>query len=272
MVEFINYLDCKLPEFQFEALWCLTNIAGGTSEHTRALASKGAIDKIVFLFDSEYQEIQDQALWTIGNIACDSLKLRDQIIKKKGLEKIIKYLSTADRTILIKTAVWAVSSFCHSTPPPDFELMRPLIDLISKAIYKLHQDYDFLSDALWILYYLTEHHKKSIRMILKIGIVPKLIPFLDCQSPSIQLPTLRILGNIVAGNANQTQLVVDAGILNQLKNTIYHERKSVRKETCWILSNIAAGTQLQIEAVIAAGFLPILEYLIRNDLVEVNIE
>jgi len=86
------------------------------------------------------------------------------------------------------------------------------------------------------------------------------------------LPTLRILGNIVSGNAKQTQKVIDSNGLKFLKQTLVHSRKSIRKETCWILSNIAAGTQLQIEALILEDFLPLLEKIIKFDDVEIKKE
>lgn len=81
----------------------------------------------------------------------------------------------------------------------------------------------------------------------------------------IQLPCLRIVGNIVAGNAAQTQLIINLGVLNLIKKTIFHEKRSIRKESCWIVSNIAAGTQQQIDYLIVNDFLPILQTVIKND-------
>jgi hypothetical protein len=75
---------------------------------------------------------------------------------------------------------------------------------------------------------------------------------------------------MVAGNALQTQKVLDSGCLNYLMKTIFHEKRSVRKETCWIISNIAAGTQRQIEMLIQSNFLPILLEVIKNDESEVK--
>lgn len=131
---------------------------------------------------------------------------------------------------------------------------------------------EFLVDACWILSHLTEHHKKSIKKMLDLNVLPKLISLLDYPIVYIQLPVLRILGNIVAGNALQTQSVLDAGALNFLCKTIYNEKRSVRKETCWILSNFAAGTQLQIEALISHDFLPILHEVVKKDEPEIQKE
>ncbi len=251
-------------------MWCLTNIASGTSDHTQSIVVKGGIEKISSLIDSKFQEIQEQAIWALGNIAGDSVKIRDRVIQKKGLEKIIKHFSTAERTTLIKHCTWAISNFCRSKPAPDYEYMKPVMDLVIRAIYKLENDYEFLVDACWILSYMTEHHKKSIKKLLDTNFLPKLLSFLTISVVYVQLPILRLVGNIVAGNANQTQQIVDSGCLQYLTKTILHEKRSIRKETCWIISNIAAGTQQQIEALINGNFLPILDHVIRNDEPEVN--
>ena len=192
------------------------------------------------------------------------------MIQKRGFEKIIKHFSTAERATLIKHCTWALSNFCRSKPAPEFELMKPVIDLVIRAIYKLDNDYEFLVDACWILSYMTEHHKKSIKKILETNFMPKMLTLLSYPVVYIQLPILRIIGNVVAGNASQTQMVVDSGCLQYLKKTIIHEKRSIRKETCWIISNIAAGTQQQIEALIENDFLPILDYVIKNDEPEVK--
>jgi len=82
---------------------------------------------------------------------------------------------------------------------------------------------------------------------------------------TLQIYSLKIIGNIVTGNPLQTQAVIDSGVLPFLSKLIFHEKRSIRKETCWVISNIAAGTQQQIRALIINDFLPILETVIKND-------
>jgi importin subunit alpha-1 len=76
---------------------------------------------------------------------------------------------------------------------------------------------------------------------------------------------------MVAGNALQTQKVIDAGVLQYLHKTMFNQKRGVRKETCWIISNIAAGTQQQIEALILNNFLPVMTTVVKNDDAEVII-
>jgi hypothetical protein len=45
--ELISLLDNSPPEFQYEALWCLTNFAAGTKDQINCIVSKGVIPKII---------------------------------------------------------------------------------------------------------------------------------------------------------------------------------------------------------------------------------
>lgn len=52
-----------------EALWALTNIAAGTTEHTNMLLRHNPVPALVGLLESPNQEVLEQAVWVLGNIA-----------------------------------------------------------------------------------------------------------------------------------------------------------------------------------------------------------
>ena len=272
--ELLLLLDNSYPEFQYEALWCLTNIATGTSDQANSIVVKGGIEKIIKLMDSSIEELKEQAIWIIGNLASDSQKIRDTLIREKAFDKIITLLasSSASNLQLIKHSTWALSNFFRVKPAPPYDIIKKVINVIARSMLIIPNDQEFLIDACFILYYLTEHYKDSVRDLLDIGIIPKVIQNLDINVNFIQINCLRIVGNIASGNANQTQSLIDWGILNYLKKTISNEKKQIRKESAWIISNIAAGTQRQIETLIAENFLPILENSIKNDEPEIKKE
>ena len=270
--DFINLLNNSYPEFQYEALWCLTNIASGTSDQANTIIVKGGLNQIIPLVDSSIEELQNQAVWTIGNLAGDSIKSRDQIIQNKGFDKIINVFSTTQRHSLIKNCTWAISNFLKVKPIMQYDICESCIIHVIRGINLLPEDKDFLVDACWILSFMTENYKPSIKQILDTDILPLLFTFLNFDVSYIVLSVLRIIGNIASGNANQTQLLIDKGVLNYLKLTIYNPKKSIRKESAWILSNIAAGTQRQIEILINENFLPLLTEVIKKDDPEIQKE
>jgi len=92
--------------------------------------------------------------------------------------------------------------------------------------------------------------------VIEAGMVRKLVDFLLSSNSAIQTPALRCIGNLVTGDDEQTQQVVNTGVLTSLNSLLSSERKGVRKEACWAISNITAGTSVQIQAVLDAGIFP----------------
>ena len=270
--ELLSLLENSPPEFQYEALWCLTNIATGTSDQANSIVVKGGIPKIIKLMDSSIEELKIQATWIIGNLASDCQKIRDALIKEKAFDKLITILASTNNPNLIKHTTWAISNFFRVKPHPPFDVVKKCIKMISRAMLIIPNENEFLVDACFILYFMTEHYKETINELLEIDIIPKIIQNLDIQNSHIQINCLRIVGNIASGNANQTQSLIDWGLLQLLKKTIFNSVKQIRKESAWIISNIAAGTQKQIETLISLDFLPILAKVIQTDETEIKKE
>ncbi|MCQ2818383.1 MAG: hypothetical protein MJ252_14040 [archaeon] len=270
--QLVGLLGASYPEFEYESLWCLTNIACGTSDQASSILSKGGLEKIMKLMDSPVNEVQEQATWTLGNLVGDSAKARDAVVAQGGFQKIISVLSTANRQNLVKQCIWSISNFCRMKPVLSYDIINRSFDYIIRSINLFFDDNELIVDATWILSAMSEAYKKCVKAIIESGILPKILECLKKDNQLIILSCLRIIGNIAAGDANQTQLLLDNGILNYLKETIYNKKKSIRKETAWIISNIAAGTQRQIESLIQAEYLPMLTKIMQNDATEIQKE
>ena len=89
---FIQLLHHQIPKFQFEAAWCLTNIATGTTDNVHNLIEKDVLKHFIELLSSPHIEVVEQAIWGIGNIAGDNHLTRDCVINSGALEKISSLL------------------------------------------------------------------------------------------------------------------------------------------------------------------------------------
>ncbi|KAL6278477.1 hypothetical protein ACE6H2_022078 [Prunus campanulata] len=69
-VEFLGRHD--MPQLQFEAAWAMTNVAYGTSDHTRVVIEHGAVPMFVQLLSYGGDDVREQAVRALGVVAGDS--------------------------------------------------------------------------------------------------------------------------------------------------------------------------------------------------------
>mmetsp|Transcript_45689 Transcript_45689/g.85724 ORF Transcript_45689/g.85724 Transcript_45689/m.85724 type:complete len:546 (-) Transcript_45689:134-1771(-) len=260
VVEFLK--EVNRTDLQFEAEWVLTNIASGTAEQTRVVVDAGALPIFVQLLESPSDDVKEQAVWALGNIAGDSPNLRDLVLQSGGLHPIMKVLTEAAKTSMMRNATWTLSNLCRGKPPPPFEWVSPALSTLSLLIHST--DVEALTDACWAFSYLSDGPNERIDAVIKAGVVQRLVELLSHTSPLVQTPALRAVGNIVTGDDSQTQQVLQAGALGPLMNLLSHQKKTIKKETCWAISNITAGNKDQIQEVINAGLIPPVIQLLKT--------
>ena len=82
-------LFCFSPDLQFESVRALGNIASGTSNHTKAVVSAGAVGGLISFLGSPDSVVANQAVWALGNIAVDGPELRDYVIEQGLINHLI---------------------------------------------------------------------------------------------------------------------------------------------------------------------------------------
>lgn len=213
-------------------------------------------------------ELRDQCIWALGNIAGDCPEMRDMVLASDVMYPLLMNLnaeldSSFPKLSIIRNATWTLSNMCRGRPVPAWNEVVVALPTLARLIHL--DDQDTLADACWTLSYLSDvppEHLERLDDVVNGAVIPMLVKLTGHRHHTVQTPALRAIGNIVTGNAMQTQAVIDAGGLFAMRALLGDPRVSLQKEACWAISNVTAGTAEQIQSVLEADICPKLIHLL----------
>lgn len=268
----LEWLQLDHPTIQVEALWALTNIAAGNTEHTNMLLRHDPVPVLVKLLESPHEDVLEQAIWVLGNIAGEGAASRDTVLANGALEPLVHcILQHQCSQKVLRIGSWALNNLCDPTPRPTLDiavLMPVLLTLIQCP------DSEVLSHTCWALSHLCDGPSAHIKVVVEANLCGRLVELLQHRSWRVTKPALRTIGNIVCAEdeVDYTQYILEAGAVPYLRALISHSNREIQKEACWTLSNIAAGTCDQIQTVLDSGAIPLLVELALQPPAETDAE
>lgn len=231
-----------------EAAWCLTNIAAGQPEETKALMPALPL-LIAHLGDKSSMPVAEQCAWALGNVAGEGEELRKVLLSQGALPPLARMM-LPDKGSTVRTAAWALSNLIKGPEPKAAtELIR--IEGVLDAIVRhlRNADEELATEIAWVVVYLSALSNYASSLLVKSDLLQLLVERLaTSDSSQLLIPILRSLGNLVASDAYTTNAVLVAGshitdnAIAALAKCLKSEHRVLKKESAWVLSNIAAGS------------------------------
>ncbi|VDK87686.1 unnamed protein product [Litomosoides sigmodontis] len=244
------------------------------STHTEGIVKSGVVPYLVDLIGNPDREMRELTLFALGNIAAECSEYRDLCIACGMAEKMTMMPDGCTMTLMeARCAVWAASNLCRGKDPPvDLAKIAVLLPLFNEALYS--NDTLIISDACRAFGRLLDATpESSYKCILKPSTVECLVEHMGNSNSKISLAALLAVGNIVSGDDEQTQSVLNCtNALNYIHRLLLDGEQKTKREVCWVLSNIAAGTTSQIQTIFDAGIISSLIQILKTETFQVRSE
>uniref|UniRef100_M1AP86 Importin alpha-2 subunit n=1 Tax=Solanum tuberosum TaxID=4113 RepID=M1AP86_SOLTU len=182
----IQCLSFGSPDEQLlEAAWCLTNIAAGKPEETKALLPALPL-LVAHLGEKSSLHVVEQCAWALGNVAGESEELRNVLLLQGALPALARMLLPNKRST-VRTAAWALSNLIKGPDPRAATELIKIDGIPDRIVRHLKKgDDELATEVAWVVVYLTALSNVATTILAKSDLVQVLVEILD-MSTSLQL-------------------------------------------------------------------------------------
>ncbi|KAJ2482903.1 hypothetical protein IWW56_000745 [Coemansia sp. RSA 2131] len=244
-------------EATLQALWCLTNIAGG--EPRMAERALEAAPNVVSLVESQSVELQNQAIWALGNMAAEGERARNQLHANGVVDAIVDVVKTTRDALVLQTACFALSNLARK-PSAFFAYLFDLCvpQAVAQQLRVFGGDAECVAELAWVCVYLSASSSASqIDAVVASGAVDLLVEYATKSNvgSATLIPIIRMLGNIAAGTDAQTHALASNPLFVTLlvRSIESTSSRAVEKEALWVLSSVTAGSSDDVDIMVRAG-------------------
>ena len=206
---------------------------------------------------SPHLEVQGQAIWTLSNIAGDCDDYREHILRLGGFGQIVEVASHhLDKVSIVINAVWCLTNLCRCQRDKVFmfECVQPHLSFLQSML--VYKNMEVIANACWAFSFLTSTPPEQKKIVLQYINPKDFMRYILCEDSAIRCPAIRVAGNFVSGDKEDTQLMLDGGLVQVLNSVLSFPLKDeMKREILWIISNVAAGTSKQIRILIHEGLM-----------------
>ncbi|CAN1333651.1 Importin subunit alpha-9 [Linum perenne] len=256
----VHCLAFGSPDEQLlEAAWCLTNIAAGKPEETKALVPALPL-LIAHLGEKSSSPVAEQCAWALGNVAGEGEELRNVLLSQGALLPLARMM-LPNKGSTVRTAAWALSNLIKGPEPMAAKKLIEvdgILEAITRHLRKayvilllnilvlvidMRKDDELATEVAWVVVYLSALSNRATALLVKSNVHELLLERLT-TSNSLQLlipEAAWMLSNLAAGSVEHKQLIYNSEAVPLLLSLLSTAPFDVRKEVAYVLGNLCVA-------------------------------
>ncbi|KAK5786533.1 hypothetical protein PVK06_041170 [Gossypium arboreum] len=258
----------------------------------------GVIPRFVELLDSPNDDVRKMVAWALGKIASNSLRCRDQVIGHGALLPLLALLNEHAELPILRIATQSLSMFCE----PPFDQVKLVLPTLARIIHSnddesvlehvcwalaylcdatndkiqavieadvcgrlvellMHPSPSVIAPALYTIGRIVTH--VQVQSVISRQALPCLLNLLtNNYKKSIKEFACSIISNIMVGNDEHIQAVIEANIIAPLVHLLQNAEFDIKKQAAWAISIATDGTHDQIRFLVSQGCIkPLCDFL-----------